>query len=70
MIDDSDGRDNLDEVVKVDLIAMAPVKLECPNAECTLGASGAMYKTTEVEIQYAPFTAESRAMSGRCRRPK
>ena len=29
---------------------MAPVVLECPNAECTLGTSGAKYKTPEVEV--------------------
>ena len=29
MIDESDGADNLDEVVTVDVIAMAPVVLEC-----------------------------------------
>ena len=48
VIDDSDGRDNLDEVITVDVIAMAPVRLECPNAECTLCASGARYKTQEL----------------------
>ena len=45
VIDDSDGTDNLDEVVTVDVIAMAPVVLECPIAECKLGVSGAKYKT-------------------------
>ena len=53
VIDDSDGAGNIDEVITVDVIAMAPVRLKCPNAECTLGASGAVYKTPEVEIQYA-----------------
>ena len=49
MIDSSDGTDNLDEVITTDMIAMAPVGLECPNAECTLGASSAKYKTPELE---------------------
>ena len=40
-------------MITLDVVAMAPVALECSNAECTLGASGAMYKTPEVEIQYA-----------------
>ena len=53
MIDNSDGADNLDEVVTVDVIAMAPVVLECPNAECNLGASGAKYKTQELEPELA-----------------
>ena len=53
MIDDSDGRDNLDKVITVDVIAMAPVGLECPNAECTLGASGAKYKTQDLELELA-----------------
>ena len=48
VIDDSDGTDNLDEVVTVDVIAMAPVVLECPIAECKLGVSGAKYKTPEM----------------------
>ena len=37
----------------LNVIAMAPVALECPNAECNLGASGAKYKTPEVEIEFA-----------------
>ena len=39
---------NIDEVVTVDVIAMAPVELECPIAECKLGVSGAKYKTPEM----------------------
>ena len=50
MIDDSDGTDN---VITVDVIAMAPVVLECSNAECNLGASGAKYKTQELEAAIA-----------------
>ena len=53
MIDDSDGKYNHDEVITVDVIAMAPVGLECPYAECTLGASGAKYKTQDLEAELA-----------------
>ena len=42
MIDDSDETDNLD-VVTVDVIAMAPVILECLNAECNLGVGSALW---------------------------
>ena len=52
VIDDSDGTDNLD-VIAIDEIAMAPVVLECPDAECKLGVGGAKYKTPEVEIEFA-----------------
>ena len=45
--------DNSDETDNLDVIAMAPVMLECPNAECNLGTSGAKYKTPEVEIEFA-----------------
>ena len=31
---------------------MAPVVLECPYAECALGADGAKYKTQKVEIKF------------------
>ena len=51
-IDDSDGTDNLG-VVSFDEIAMAPVVLECPDAECKLGIGGAKYKTTELEAEMA-----------------
>ena len=53
VIDDSDGTDNLDEVITVDVIAMALVELECPNAECNLGPSGAKYKTPALEAGLA-----------------
>ena len=36
-----------------DVIAMAPLALECPNAGCDLGASGAKYKTPELEAEFA-----------------
>ena len=52
VIDDSDGTDNLD-VIAIDEIAMAPVVLECPDAECKLGVGGAKYKTTELEAEMA-----------------
>ena len=47
VLDDSDGTDNLD-AIKIDMIAMAPLVLECPIAECKLGVSGAKYKTLEL----------------------
>ena len=47
MIDGSDETDNLDGFA----IAMAPVVLECPIAECKLGVSGAKYKTPELEAE-------------------
>ena len=36
-----------------DVIAMAPLALECPNAGCDLGASGAKYKTPELKAEFA-----------------
>ena len=47
MLDNSDETDNLD------VIAMAPVMLECPNAECNLVDRGAKYKTPELEAGLA-----------------
>ena len=52
VLDNSDETDNFD-VITVNVIAMAPVMLECPIAECKLGVSGAKYKTSEVDIEYA-----------------
>ena len=52
MIDDSDRTDNLD-VITIDVIAMAPMVLECPDAECKLGVDGAKFKTTELEAGMA-----------------
>ena len=46
-------KDISDEKDTLDVITMAPLALECPNAECNLGASGAKYKTPEVEIEFA-----------------
>ena len=53
VIDDSDGADNLDKVVTVNVITMAPMALECPIAECKLGVSGTKYKTQELEEERA-----------------
>ena len=50
--DDSDRTDNLD-VLSFDKSAMAPVVLECPDAECKLGIGGAKHKTTELEAEMA-----------------
>ena len=47
VIDDSDGTDNPDKVVTVDVITMAPVELECPIAKCKLGGSSAKCKTQQ-----------------------
>ena len=33
----------------MNVVAMAPVVLECPNAECALGADGARYETQALE---------------------
>ena len=52
VIDNSDEIDNLD-VNTLDVIAMAPMVLECPDAECKLGVGGAKYKTTELEAEMA-----------------
>ena len=35
------------------MIAMGPIMLECPDAECKLGVGGAKYKTTELEAEMA-----------------
>ena len=52
VIDNSDEIDNLD-VNTLDVVAMAPLMLECPYAECKLGVGGAKYKTTELEAEMA-----------------
>ena len=51
LIDNSDEKDNLD-VNTLDVVAMAPLMLECPYAECKLGVGGAKYKTPEMEIEF------------------
>ena len=52
VIDNSDEIDNLD-VNTLEVIAMAPMVLECPDAECKLGVDGAKLKTTELEAGMA-----------------
>ena len=47
MEDISDEKDTLG------IIAMAPLALECPNAKCNLGPSGAKYETPALEAGLA-----------------
>ena len=37
----------------LNVVAMAPVVLECPNAECALGADGAKYEIQKLEPDIA-----------------
>ena len=52
VIDNSDEIDNLD-VNTLEVIAMAPMVLECPDAECKLGVDGAKFNNTELEAGMA-----------------
>ena len=37
----------------MNVVAMAPLVIECPNAECALGADGARYETQALEPDLA-----------------